>query len=126
MRYVVANVILLVPALIVLIKAYEINGAAAAVLGCLAVTTLPAVLRTLRLLQLPTRDLVPAVRSPLLCSAVVGAVLALLLPVTSYTRPFVSLILMAAVGLAAYLASTALFARSVVGPMWLDLRGTRS
>ncbi len=42
MWFAVANVVLLVPALIVLTRSHELNGAAIAVLACASLTTLPA------------------------------------------------------------------------------------
>jgi O-antigen/teichoic acid export membrane protein len=126
MRYVVANVVLLIPALIVLVKAYHVDGAAAAVLGCLAVTTLPALLRTVRLIELPVRTLLQVSRPALICSAILAAVLAVLLPVTDAARPVVAFVVLLGAGVATYLASTAVFARGVVVPMWLDLRGSRT
>jgi PST family polysaccharide transporter len=124
MRYVVANVVLLIPALIVLVKAFEVDGAAAAVLGCLAVTTIPALFRTLRLIELPVRSLLQASRAALVCSTILAAVLAVLLPATEAARPVVAFAVMLGGGIGAYLASTAVFARGVVIPMWLDLRGS--
>jgi PST family polysaccharide transporter len=126
MRYVVANVILLVPALIVLIKVWKIDGASTAVLVCLAVTTLPAVVRTLQLIGLSFRTLFEASRPALICSAILAAVLAVLLPATSDARPIVAFLVLLGGGIAAYLGSTAIFARGVLLPMWLDLRGSRT
>jgi O-antigen/teichoic acid export membrane protein len=126
MRYAVVNAALLVPALIVLIKMFKINGAAIAVLGCLSITTLPALVRTIRFLGISIGDLEQMIRPGLVCSGILTAALAVLLPATGAARPAVSLVVLLAGGIAAYLASTALFARSVVVPMWLDLRGTRT
>jgi PST family polysaccharide transporter len=126
MRYVVMNAVLLVPALIVLTKAFEFEGAATAVFACLTATTIPALRRMLRLVGVSIGDLAQTIRPGLVCCGALTAVLAVLVPATGAARPFVSLIVLVTGGIAAYLISTALFARSVVVPMWLDLRGTRT
>jgi O-antigen/teichoic acid export membrane protein len=126
MRYVVANVVLLVPALIGLVKAFELDGAALAVLACLTVTTIPALVRMMRLVDVSRRDLGQMIWPGLVCSGILAAVLGLIVPITAEDRPVVSLVALLVAGTGAYLTSTALFARSVVVPMWLDLRGTRT
>ena len=68
MRYAVANVALLVPGLIVLIKELGIEGAALAVLLALSITTLPALVRTVRLVGVSAGDLEQRIRPGLLCS----------------------------------------------------------
>jgi PST family polysaccharide transporter len=126
MWFAVANVVLLVPALILLTRWLELEGAAIAVLVCLSATTLPASARMLKLVGLSARELVHTLLPSLACSGVLALVLAVLVPSTSGVRPAVSLIVLLAAGAVAYLAGAVLFARSVVVPMWLDLRGTRS
>jgi O-antigen/teichoic acid export membrane protein len=126
MWFALANIALLVPALIVLTKSYELDGAATAVLVCATATTLPAVYRMIRLVGLSAGSLLRTLWPALACSAILALLLAALIPATRSTRPVVSLAVMLAVGGLGYVASTALLARSIVVPMWLDLRGTRS
>jgi O-antigen/teichoic acid export membrane protein len=126
MWFAIANVVLLLPALVVLTRAYELEGAATAVLVCATVTALPAAARMLRLVGLPLGSLIRTLRPALACSAILALLLAVLIPATSSARPAVSLLVMLAVGGLGYVASTALLARSIVVPMWLDLRGSRS
>jgi hypothetical protein len=126
MWFSVANVVLLIPALIVLTRAFELDGAAVAVLACVSVTTLPALVVMTKLIQLPARDLMLTLRPSLLCSGALTLVLAVMVPATSHVRPLVSLLALLVGGIVVYFASAALFARSVVVPMWLDLRGMRT
>ena len=121
-----ANVLLLVPGLILLVPPLELTGASIAVLGSMTATALPAAVRMIRLVGLPAIDLVQTLRAPFACSAILALLLALLLPATNGMRPAVAVIVLVVGGIAAYVSSIALLARSVVMPMWLDLRGTRT
>ena len=123
MRYAVVNAALLIPALIVMTRLWELDGAAIAVLACLTVTTVPSFVRMKRLVGVPGGELARSVRPGLICSGILGVVLVALVAATATSRPLVSLIVVLAGGVCAYLAGTALFARSVVVPMWLDIRG---
>jgi PST family polysaccharide transporter len=125
MRYAVTNAALLIPALIVMTKIWGLDGAAIAVLACLTCTAVPALIRTVRLVGVSGSELAKSTWPGIICSGILGVVLAALLAATATDRPVVSLIVLLAGGVSSYLASTALFARSVVVPMWLDLRGTR-
>ena len=126
MWFSVANVVLLLPALIVLTRSFGLNGAASAVLACLSVTTLPALVVMIRSIELPGRDLARALRPSLVCSGVLTLVLAVLILATSDAQPLISLVVLLTGGIVTYLASAAVFARNVVLPMWLDLRGVRT
>ena len=126
MWFAVANVALLVPALVLLTRSFKLDGTSIAMLASLSITTLPAFVRMLRLIGLSAGDLAQRLRPSLLCNGVLTLVLAALISATSTARPVVSLVISLVGGVVVYLASTLLFARSVVVPMWLDLRGTRS
>jgi O-antigen/teichoic acid export membrane protein len=126
MWFAILNVALLVPALILLVPPLELTGASIAVLTALGVATLPAMVQVIRMVGLSAGDLVQTVQAPLVCSAILALVLAVLLSMTQDARPAVALIVLLIGGVACYVASIALFARSVVVPMWLDLRGTRT
>ena len=77
----------------------------------------------LRLLEGGVIELARALAPSLLCSAVLGAALLLLMPTTDQFRPGVQLLLLVAAGAAVYVAATLAFARSIVVPMWVGLRG---
>lgn len=121
-----ANVVLLVPTLVVLTRWLELDGAALAVLISLTVTTLPALIRMMRLVGISANELTRMIRPSLFCSAVLALTLVILARTTSPAAPVTSLVAMLGGGLVAYLGSTAVFARSLLTPMWLDLRGTRT
>jgi O-antigen/teichoic acid export membrane protein len=126
MWYAILNVVMLVPALFLLVPPLELDGASIAVLAALSAATLPALLQVIRIVGLSAGDLVQTVQAPLVCSGILALVLAFLLSMTEDTRPVVALVILVIGGVGGYLASIALFARSVVVPMWLDLRGTRT
>jgi O-antigen/teichoic acid export membrane protein len=126
MWFSLANVVLLIPALFLLTRSLELNGAAVAVLACLTAATLPALAVMIRLIGLSAGDLLHTLRPSFVCSGVLTLALVILIPATRTDRPLISLVVLLVGGIGAYLASTALFARSVVVPMWLDLRGTRT
>ena len=123
MRYAVTNAALLIPALIAMTKLWELDGAAVAVLSCLTATTVFSFVRMRRLVGVPGGELTNAVRPGIICCGILGVVLVALVAATATQPSVVSLIVVLVGGVGAYLVCTALFARSVVGPMWLDLRG---
>jgi PST family polysaccharide transporter/lipopolysaccharide exporter len=126
MWFAVANVVLLVPSLILLTGAFDLNGTAIALVVCMTVTTIPALVITIRLVGVSAGDLMRTLRPSLVCSGALALSLGILLPVTSGARPVVSLLVLLIGGIGVYLASAAFFARHIVVPMWLDLRGTRT
>jgi PST family polysaccharide transporter len=126
MWFAVANVVLLVPALILLTGALDLNGTAIALVVCMTVTTIPALAITIRLVGVSAGDLMRTLRPSLCCSGALALSLGILLPVTSGARPIVSLLVLLIGGIGVYLASAAFFARHIVVPMWVDLRGTRT
>lgn len=119
----VLHVLLIVPAVVLLTGRFELTGAALAMLAVDATTGIPGIAVTMRLLRLRARELGRALARPALCSGLLGATLTLLLPTGDSMPSFASLALLATVGLLVYLGSTALFARSVIAPMWASLRG---
>ena len=64
------------------------------------------------------RALVPSY----LCAGILGLVLLALLPVADALPPVAGLVMLVVVGICVYVGSTAVFARSVVVPMWAGLR----
>ena len=117
--------VLIVPLLLLLTPPYGVSGAAASVLVAFSASALPALVVAMRLLDLRATALLRSLAPSLLCAALLGLTLALLLPATDRMTPSASLAALAAVGLLVYVGATAVFARSTLVPMWLALRGSR-
>ena len=84
---------------------------------------IPSLLLAMRLIELRVTDLARALAPSALCTAILaGALLAITGPVDTLPAPLALTILVLS-GLAVYTLSSALFARSVVLPMWWSLRG---
>ena len=111
-----------IPALVVLTREFELAGAATSMLLAVAAAALPAVAVTSRKVHLSTGDLVRSLAPTLLCSALLAVTLAVLLPQTESMTPAAALALLVSVGFAVYGVATAIFARSVVVPIWVSLR----
>ena len=77
----------------------------------------------LRLLEGRVVELGRALAPSLLCSAVLCGALLLLMPAMDHLGPAYRLLVLVFAGAAVYVAATLAFARSVVGPMWIGLRG---
>jgi O-antigen/teichoic acid export membrane protein len=118
--------VLRVPLLILLIPAYELEGAALALLSMIVLITAPALAVTFRLLDLTAPDVARALAPSALCSALLAGALALLLPLTDSFSPATALVLLVAAGFVVYVSATALFARNIVVPMWTSFRGIRA
>jgi len=114
-----------IPALILLTRSFGLAGAAVSMLIAVAAASVPAVAVIARKVQFSSRGLARSLAPSLFCSALLAAALAALLPQTESMTPAAALALLVAVGLAVYVAATALFARGVIVPIWLSLRGTR-
>lgn len=114
---------ILVPALVVLVRADGIEGAALAMLIAVAVCGVLKLGLALRLLEGGVLELGRALAPSFLCSAVLGAALLLLMPATDALNPGVRLAVLVVGGGAVYVAATLAFARSIVAPMWIGLRG---
>jgi hypothetical protein len=76
----------------------------------------------MRLLGLELRRIVRALLPSYACAGILAVALLALLPVTDTLPPVPALITLVLAGVAVYAASTALFARSVVLPMWAAFR----
>jgi O-antigen/teichoic acid export membrane protein len=121
----VVYVATVVPALVVLTRAFELEGAATSMLIAIAAATLPAVIVTARKLQLSAVELGRALAPSALCSALVAGCLLALLPRSQSMAPVAGLALLVSVGVVVYVSTTAVFARSVIVPMWGSLRRQR-
>jgi O-antigen/teichoic acid export membrane protein len=113
-------------ALLLLIPPYGLEGAALAVLVASVGTGLPSVAVTLRIIGLSPSELGRALAPAALTAAPLAAFLALVLRLSTSAPPLASLVLMTSVGLLVYVGAAALFARSIVSPVWLSFRASRS
>jgi hypothetical protein len=89
-----------------------------------ASAALPATVVINRKVRLSAWDLARSLAPPLLCSAILAATLGALLVPTESMTPAATLAVLVSVGLAVYVAATALFARRIVVPIWLSLRSS--
>ena len=113
------------PALFVLTPLYGLKGAALSMLIAVAVTLPALVIPFMRAVGLSARALAHSIGPPLLSTAVLAVTLGVVVPESNSMSPAASLALVVAAGLCAYGAATALFARSVLVPIWLSVRGAR-
>jgi O-antigen/teichoic acid export membrane protein len=117
------QIAIVVPALVVLVRSQGIDGAALAMLIAISACGIVKLALALRLLQGTALGLARALAPSFLCSAVLCATLLLLMSATDGLGPVVRLSVLGAGGAAVYVAATLAFARSVVVPMWVGLRG---
>lgn len=121
--FLVPGTAILIGLLALLVPRYGINGAAAAQTIAISSVGIPSLLLAMRLIELRVTDLARALAPSALCTAILaGALLAITGPVDTLPAPLALTILVLS-GLAVYTLSSALFARSVVLPMWWSLRG---
>jgi O-antigen/teichoic acid export membrane protein len=118
----VAQIALTLPALTLLVPRYGLEGAAAAMLGGMAISGAVRLGVSLRTVGATFADLVRALRSPVLCSILLAATLGLLLPAADALGSVAGLAALAVAGCVVYVTATLAFARSVVVPMWKGLR----
>ena len=118
-----AYAITVIPALFVLTPAYGLKGAALSMLIAMAVTVPPAMAVYMRAVGLRARDVARSLAPPVLCSAVLAVSLGVIVSESSSMSPVASLALIVPAGVCVYVASTALFARRAVAPLWLAWRG---
>ena len=111
------------PALILLVPRYGLKGAAFAMLGSVAVNGTARLAVSLRLLDATPGEVGRALARPVLCAALLGVTLALLLPAAHALGPTAGLAMLTSAGCVVYVVAMLAFARSVVGPMWGGLRG---
>ncbi len=116
---------IVIPALLLLVPRYELNGAAISMLAATIAVGLTKLWLSLRAVELPAGSLLRALAPAVLCSAALGASLAILQVPAEELSPLLALLLVVAGGLSVYVTSTALFARSIVVPAWSSLRGSR-
>jgi O-antigen/teichoic acid export membrane protein len=113
------------PALVLLVPRFGLDGAAISMLTATVAAGFTKLGWSLKALDLSVGTLFAALAPSALCSAILGIALAILQLPTDTLSPAVALILIVLGGLAAYVAAAAVFARGIVGPVWVSLRGTR-
>lgn len=113
---------LVIPALLLLVPALGLAGAPLALVVAQVCSGVPAFVIGARMVRLSARELVSALAAPAAPSALVAVVTFVAVELTSSAAPLVSLAVVAGLGLAAYVAGAAIFARGVIVPMWASLR----
>jgi O-antigen/teichoic acid export membrane protein len=115
-----------VPALIVLVHARGTEGAALAMLGAMAVCGPVKLMLALRLLDGSIREVARALAPSAFCSGLLAGALVLVMRATEGLAPEPRLAILLVTGGLVYLGATMAFARSVVMPMWVGLRGVEA
>jgi O-antigen/teichoic acid export membrane protein len=110
------------PALLLLVPPYGTSGAAWALVVAEGVVGVVVLRMTFTSIMLRPWELTRALARPLACAAVVGAVLAVVAPLSETFSPVVSLFVVAVAGTGAYLAAIALFARPILAPITAGFR----
>jgi O-antigen/teichoic acid export membrane protein len=121
----IPHLALAVPILYILIRSLRLDGAALGMLVLMAVTGLPAMFLAMRLVDVSIRDTAHALATPILCSALLGVALTILLWATQSFSPIISLMTLIGAGLLVFSSAAAAFARPVLMPMWASIRETR-
>jgi O-antigen/teichoic acid export membrane protein len=122
--FLVPGTAILLGLLALLVPRWGINGAAAAQAIAISAVGIPSLLLAMRMIGLTVRVLARALAPSVLCSAILGVSLVLVTSSTHSLSPAFALVVLVLVGLVVYLSSTAIFARSVVMPIWWSMRGT--
>ena len=119
----VLQLAILLPALVFLVRSNGIDGAALAMLIAVTASGVVKLGLALRLLHGSAFELGRALAPSFLCSGVLCGTLLLLMPATEALNPATRLVVLVGAGTALYVAATLAFARSIVAPMWVGLRG---
>jgi lipopolysaccharide exporter len=121
----VVYAVVAIPALVLLTLAFGLTGAALSMLIAISASSFPAVAISARRVELSARELARSLAPSALCSLLLAVALGALLVSTRSLGSAALLGLLVAAGIAVYGTATALFARSVVSPMWLGIRAGR-
>jgi PST family polysaccharide transporter len=111
--------------LLLLVPRYDLDGAALAQTLAITLVGVPGLYVAMRLVRLPARELAKGLAPAVLCTALLAVALVVLLPLTDSLSPVVAVVVLVSSGAAVYLGSTAVFAKSIVMPLWVSVRGTR-
>jgi O-antigen/teichoic acid export membrane protein len=115
-------IVVALPLLVVLVNADGASGAAWAMLFTMTVTQTPRFLISLRLCHLPIRELGSALSPAFACSFIIGITMLLAMWGTRDLGPALRLTLLISVAIASYAATSLVFARATLEPLWLGLR----
>jgi O-antigen/teichoic acid export membrane protein len=126
LRFAVAHLAVLAPALVGFTSWWGVTGAASAVVLAWGLVGSVAIGLTLRLLGVAPGELLRALAPALLPSVALAVALAAALRAAGSFEPVIVLFLLAATGAVAYAGAAAVFARGVVAPMWASFRRTRT
>jgi O-antigen/teichoic acid export membrane protein len=121
----IPHIVLAIPLLYVLTRAYGLNGAALSILILMAGLGVPALLLALRQVGATVRELGAALAAPALCSALLAAALATLLRPAGSLSPAAALAVLVVAGAVVFVAAAAVFARGLLLPIWTALRQDR-
>jgi lipopolysaccharide exporter len=115
-----------IPSLVILVPAYGLAGGAGAMLAAALTSGALKYVVGIRLIDLSVAELTRALAPSFLCAGLLALVLVLIRPAADALSPWPGLALIVSAGAAAYLGATAIFARSVVAPVWVGLKGVRA
>lgn len=116
----------LVPALLWLVPAHGISGAAVAMLFAVTVAGAVRLVLAQRLLGGSLVETARALAPSVFCAALLGACLGLVAPAADSLGAEGGLAVLVAAGAVVYASATVVFARDIVAPMWAGLRGPSS
>ena len=108
--------------LLILVPRYGLNGAALGMLFPMVVVGAAVFRVSTRILALDYTTIAKALVPSYICAAILGLALLALLPVADMLPPALGLAMLVVVGICVYVGATALFARSVIRPIWAGLR----
>jgi PST family polysaccharide transporter len=111
-----------IPFLLVLVPRYELKGAALGMLAPMVVVGIAVFIVGARLLEVELSTIARALAPSYVCAGILGFALLPLLRVADALPPVAGLAMLVVAGICIYVGSTAVFARSVVVPMWAGLR----
>jgi O-antigen/teichoic acid export membrane protein len=112
----------LIPSLILLVPPLGLRGAPLALMIAQLAASVPTFITGLRLLHVRPREFVAALGPPFAAAGVLAAALLVVVLSAPSESPTVSLGLSVVVGLLAFAAGVALFARPVITAMWVNAR----
>jgi O-antigen/teichoic acid export membrane protein len=118
----IAGMGILLTLLLVLVPRFDLNGAAAAQAIAVTAVGVPMLLLAMHMIELEILELARALGPSVLCSAILAGSLLLTSAFVDSLSPVVALVVIAAIGSTVYIASSMVFARSVVMPIWVNLR----
>jgi lipopolysaccharide exporter len=117
------QVAVVLPALVLLVPAGGITGAALAMFIAIGACGVARIVVSMRMVEASAGEVARSLGPSALCAGLLGLTLALLLPAADSLGPAAGLAVLVSAGGLVYVAATLTFARSIVAPMWGRLRG---